>query len=113
MKYALIAAVSIAGVTAIGRFFAVAPNTVGFLYLIAVLLLSVSGGLLIDKLSSIVAALCYTFFFSPPLYTLNIEKPENWYSLAAFFIAAVIGRRLPAGADPPAGRGAAGPERGA
>src|SRR3954447_3101402 len=94
MKYALIAAVSIAGVTAIGRFFAVAPNTVGFLYLIAVLLLSVSGGLLIGTLSSIVAALCYNFFFFPPLYTLNIEKPENWYSLAAFFIAAVIGSRL-------------------
>ncbi|HJW92253.1 MAG TPA: DUF4118 domain-containing protein, partial [Thermoanaerobaculia bacterium] len=98
MKYALIAAVSIAGVTAIGRFFAVAPNTVGFLYLIAVLLLSVSGGLLIGTLSSIVAALCYNFFFFPPLYTLNIEKPENWYSLAAFFIAAVIGSRLVAAA---------------
>src|SRR3954467_10908399 len=104
MKYALIAAVSIAGVTAIGRFFAVAPNTVGFLYLIAVLLLSVSGGLLIGTLSSIVAALCYNFFFFPPLYTLNIEKPENWYSLAAFFIAAVIGSRLVAAAHLQAGR---------
>jgi two-component system sensor histidine kinase KdpD len=98
MKHALIAAVSLAAVTAIGRFFAVAPTTVGFVYLIAVLLLSVSGGLLIGTLSSVVAALCYNFFFFPPLYTLNIERPENWFSLAAFFIAAVIGSRLVAAA---------------
>src|SRR3954447_3563140 len=111
MKYALIAAVSIAGVTAIGRFFAVAPNTVGFLYLIAVLLLSVSGGLLIGTLSSIAAALCYNFFFFPPLYTLNIEKPENWYSLAAFFIAAVIGSPIRLGAHMPRRGGAGGRQK--
>ena len=98
MKRALAAAVSIAGVTAIGHLFGVPPNTVGFVYLIAVLLLSVYGGLLIGTVSSVVAALCYNFFFFPPLYTLNIEQPANWFALAAFFIAAVIGSRLVAAA---------------
>jgi len=58
----------------------------------------VTGGLLIGTLASIVAALCYNFFFFPPLYTLNVETPANWFSLAAFFIAAVIGSRLVAAA---------------
>lgn len=94
----LVAAVSIAAVTAIGRMFSTHPNTVGFVYLIAVLLLSVTGGLLIGTLASVIAALCYNFFFFPPLYTLNVETPANWFSLAAFFIAAVIGSRLVAAA---------------
>jgi two-component system sensor histidine kinase KdpD len=94
----LIAAASLAAVTAIGHEFGVNPNTVGFVYLIAVLLLAVSGGLLIGTVSSVAAALCYNFFFFPPLFTLNIEQPANWFSLAAFFIAAVIGSRLVAAA---------------
>lgn len=98
MKHALVAAISIAGVTVVGRLFGLNPNTVGFVYLIAVLLLSVSGGLLIGTVSSVVAALCYNFFFFPPLYTLIIETPANWFALAAFFIAAVIGSRLVAAA---------------
>ena len=40
------------------------------------------------------ATLCYNFFFFPPLYTLTIEQPANWFALAAFLVASVTVNRL-------------------
>jgi two-component system, OmpR family, sensor histidine kinase KdpD len=85
---------AIALITAAGVAARLNPSTVGFAYLIAVLLLSVWGGLLLGTISSVVAALCYNFFFFPPLYTLTIEEPANWFALVAFLIASVIVSRL-------------------
>src|SRR5205823_2866956 len=90
----LLAIVSIAAVTAIGRVIGLNPSTVGFLYLIVVLLISVWGGLLMGTISSVIATLCYNFFFFPPLYTLTIEQPANWFALAAFLVASVTVNRL-------------------
>ncbi|HEX9163969.1 MAG TPA: DUF4118 domain-containing protein, partial [Thermoanaerobaculia bacterium] len=52
------------------------------------------GGLVLGMVSSILATLCYNFFFFPPLYTLTIEEPANWFALAAFLISSVIVSRL-------------------
>ena len=38
--------------------------------------------------ASVLGMLCFNFFFLPPLYTLTIADPENWITLAAFFITA-------------------------
>src|SRR6476619_2624369 len=84
----------IAIVTAIGSFLRLNPNTVGFVYLVAVLLISVWGGLLLGTVSSFIATLCYNFFFFPPLYTLTIAEPANWFALAAFLVASVTVSRL-------------------
>src|SRR5713101_6746563 len=85
---------SIALVTAAGSVIRLNPSTVGFAYLIVVLLISVWGGLLIGTVASIVATLCYNFFFFPPLYTFTIENPANWFALAAFLVASVTVNRL-------------------
>jgi K+-sensing histidine kinase KdpD len=88
------AAASLAAVTALGSFFRFNASTVGFAYLIVVLMISLWGGLLAGTLFSVVAALCYNFFFFPPLRTLTIAEPENWFALAAFLIASVTVNRL-------------------
>lgn len=85
---------SLALVTAAGRATNLNPSTIGFAYLIVVLLISVRGGLLIGTVSSVLATLCYNFFFFPPLYTLTIEQPANWFALAAFLVASVTVNRL-------------------
>ena len=85
---------SIALVTAAGTLTGLNPNTVGFAYLIVVLLISVWGGLLVGTVSSFVATLCYNFFFFPPLYTLTLADPANWFALAAFLVASVTVNRL-------------------
>jgi K+-sensing histidine kinase KdpD len=85
---------SLAAVTAAGHAIHLNPSTVGFAYLIVVLLISVWGGLLMGTVSSVLATLCYNFFFFPPLYTLTIEQPANWFALAAFLVASVTVNRL-------------------
>jgi two-component system, OmpR family, sensor histidine kinase KdpD len=98
MKRAAISwAAAIAGiafVTAVGSVIGLNPSTVGFAYLIVVLLISVWGGLLVGTVSSVIATLCYNFFFFPPLYTLTIAEPANWFALAAFLVASVTVSRL-------------------
>jgi K+-sensing histidine kinase KdpD len=90
----LAAFAALAAVTAAGHAIRLNPSTVGFAYLIVVLLISVWGGLLIGTVSSVLATLCYNFFFFPPLYTLTIEQPANWFALAAFLVASVTVNRL-------------------
>lgn len=90
----LLAFVLIGTITAAGRVASLNASTVGFVYLIAVLTISLRGGLLVGTVSSVVATLCYNFFFLPPLYTFTIAEPANWFALAAFLIASVTVSRL-------------------
>jgi two-component system sensor histidine kinase KdpD len=85
---------SIALVTTAGSALGLNPSTVGFAYLIVVLLISVWGGLLAGTVSSVIATLSYNFFFFPPLYTFTIENPANWFALVAFLVASVTVNRL-------------------
>jgi len=85
---------AIALVTLIGRLLGLNATTVGFLYLVVVLLISVWGDLLVGTVSSVIATVCYNFFFFPPLYTLSLADPANWFALAAFLISSVTVNRL-------------------
>ena len=88
------AAGGVAAVTAAGRAMDLNPNTTGCLYLIAVLLVSLRGGLLLATSTSVLATLCYNFFFFPPLHTFAIHDAANWVALATFLITSVIVSRL-------------------
>lgn len=90
----LIALAGTAAVTAIGHAMRLNPNTVGFAFLIIVLASAIRGGLLAGTVASIVATLCYNFFFFPPLYTFTIHEPANWVALAAFLVTSVVVSRL-------------------
>src|SRR5688572_21648885 len=90
----LIAIGGTAGVTVAGRAMKLNPNTAGFALLIVVLLSSLRGGLLVGLAASVVATLCYNFFFFPPVHTFSIAEPSNWMALAAFLVASVIVNRL-------------------
>jgi K+-sensing histidine kinase KdpD len=81
-------------VTAIGRAMQLNSNAAGFVFLIVVLLASLRGGLVAGTAASIVATLCYNFFFFPPLYTFTIHEPANWVALAAFLVTSVVVSRL-------------------
>ena len=88
------ATAAIALVTVGGRVAGLNATAVGFVYLIVVLFVSVWGDLLVGTVSSVVAALCYNFFFFAPLYTFIIAEPANWFALAAFLISSVTVNRL-------------------
>jgi two-component system sensor histidine kinase KdpD len=85
---------ALAFVTFAGHLLGLNATTIGFVYLIVVLLVSVWGDLLVGTVSSIVATLCFNFFFFAPLYTFTIAEPANWFALAAFLISSVTVNRL-------------------
>jgi len=89
-----IALAGTAVITAVGRAMRLNPNTVGFAFLIVVLASAMRGGLLVGTVASIVATLCYNYFFFPPLYTFTIHDSSNWVALAAFLVTSVVVSRL-------------------
>lgn len=73
--------------------------TAAFSFLIIVLLAAYFGDLLVAIGTSLVAALCYDYFYLPPFGTFNITAFSDWISLAAFLLASVIISRLTASAS--------------
>ncbi len=70
------------------------PATVGFSFLLAVLVVAATWGLVYAIFMAILATLAYNFFFLPPVGTLTIADPQNWIALAAFLATAVIASHL-------------------
>src|SRR5437016_12481940 len=69
-------------------------TTVGFAYLITILLIAASWGIAESVLASIIATICLNYFFLPPLGTWRIADPENWVALFAFLISSLIASDL-------------------
>lgn len=65
-------------------------------YLLLVLFIALFWGSGPALVASVVAVLCFNFFFLPPLYTLDIAHPENWIALFAFFTTALAVGQLSA-----------------
>ena len=68
--------------------------TVGFLYLIVILILAASWGLPESALASVTATICLNYFFLPPFGTFRIADSQNWLALFTFLIASLIGSQL-------------------
>ena len=89
------ALVAIAAVTGIfTQLLPVNPTTAGFVYLITILLIASTWGLLESLLASFAATLCFNYFFFPPVKTFTIADPHNWVSLTAFLVTSLIASHL-------------------
>jgi two-component system sensor histidine kinase KdpD len=94
LRFAASAAL-VAAITALHfRIFHVNPTTVGFTFLLAILLISAAWGLRCAIFSAVLSTLVYNFFFLPPLLRFTIADPQNWVSLFAFLLTAIIGSQL-------------------
>ena len=65
-------------------------STTAFSFLIIVLLSAFFGDLFVAIATSIVATLCFDYFYLPPFGTFNITAFSDWISLAAFLLASMI-----------------------
>jgi two-component system sensor histidine kinase KdpD len=65
-------------------------ESVGLLFLTAIVGLAVRFGLWPSILASIAASLSYNFFFMHPLYTFTIADPRNVWAFVFFTIVAVV-----------------------
>src|SRR5205085_1206795 len=71
-------------------------TTVGFVYLLVVMFVAILSGSTPALLTSVLAMLCFNFFFLPPFRTFTIADPQNWIALTAFFITALAVGQLSA-----------------
>jgi K+-sensing histidine kinase KdpD len=71
-------------------------TTVALAYLLIVLFLATAWGSRPAILGSVLAMLCFKFFFRPPIGTFTINDPDNWIALFAFLITAVTAGQLSA-----------------
>ena len=70
------------------------PTTVALSYLIAILLIASTWGIVEATTASIFAVRCCNFFFLPPVGTLTIADPQNWVAFVAFLATAIIASQL-------------------
>ena len=68
--------------------------TVGFAYLVLILLIASTWGLVESACASIVATLAFNFFFLPPVGTFTIADPQNWVALFSFLTTSLVASRL-------------------
>ncbi len=71
-------------------------TTVSLAFLLGVLFIATVFGSRPALVTSLLAAFCFNFFFLPPYYTLTIDEPENWVSVAVFLIVALTVGQLSA-----------------
>lgn len=70
------------------------PATVGFTFLLAVLVVSAKWGLRYAIFLALLSTLAYNYFFLPPVGTFTIADPQNWIALLAYLITAMIASEL-------------------
>jgi two-component system, OmpR family, sensor histidine kinase KdpD len=93
----LVSLSGVAGVTFVGyRLIPVNATTIGFAYLLIILVVASTWGFLEAALSSILATLVFNFFFLPPVGTFTIADPQNWVALSSFLATSLIASRLSA-----------------
>jgi two-component system, OmpR family, sensor histidine kinase KdpD len=71
-------------------------TTVGFTFLLAILVASTIGGLRTAIPMSVAATLALDYYFIPPINTWNITDPQDWVALSAFTVSSVVGSTLSA-----------------
>ncbi len=70
------------------------PTTVGFTFLLGILLVSATWGLTYAVFMAVVATLAYNYFFLPPVLRFTIADPQNWVALFAFLVTAIVASHL-------------------
>jgi signal transduction histidine kinase len=74
--------------------FHVNPTTVGLLFLIVIVLVSLRASLLPAALVSIIAYFCLDYFFTAPLFALGMNQTLDYVAPIAYLIIAVVITRL-------------------
>ena len=76
------------------RVIPVNATTAGFAYLLGVLGIAATWGLVESIAASVAAMLCFNFYFLPPVGRFTIADPQNWVALFAFLATALVASHL-------------------
>ena len=78
------------------RLITVNATTTGFFYLVAILMIATTWGLVESTIASVAAMLCFNYFFLPPVGTFTVADPQNWVALFAFLATSLTASQLSA-----------------
>jgi K+-sensing histidine kinase KdpD len=94
----LAAAVSVAGLTIVLKLLGghINATTVSLVLLLNVLIIATRWGSPPALAASLLAMLCFNFFFLPPFGAFTIAAPDNWVAVVVFLITAVTAGQLSA-----------------
>src|SRR5579862_4648939 len=82
--------VGVLGCTWISFHFGQEFASVGFLYLVFVVLAAVYGGFWQATAISVVSVACLDYFFNPPIFSFRVERISNWVDLGVFEFTALV-----------------------
>jgi len=75
-------------------YLSVNPTTVALTYVLAVLIIAGSWGIVEATAAAITAMLCFNFFFLPPIGAWTVADPQNWVALFVFMVTAIVVSQL-------------------
>lgn len=93
----LISAAGAAGIlalTAIGVVSGLTFTSVGYLYLLVVVLIALRAGFTVATGASLIAIGCLDYYFLPPLHSFRLDDPQSWVALATFEFTGLLVSRL-------------------
>src|SRR3984957_18600595 len=82
--------VGILGCTWISFRFGQNLASVGFLYLVFVVLAAVYGGFWQATLISLLSVACLDYFFNEPIFSFRVNRISDWVELSAFEVTALV-----------------------
>jgi two-component system sensor histidine kinase KdpD len=71
-------------------------TTIGVAYLSLIVFTAILWGSAPALLASVLAVLCFNFFFLPPYHTFTVADPQNWVALTVFFVTSLAVGQLSA-----------------
>jgi two-component system sensor histidine kinase KdpD len=94
LQFAIATAIDVLIVLVYLRVLHVNQTTVGFTFLLAILVIAAAWGLSCAIYMSVISTLAYNYFFLPPVFTFTISDPQNWVALFTFLVTAVLASQL-------------------
>jgi len=89
-----LAIIALAGLTFVCFRLQLNISTVGFLYLIVIVLLSLVGDYVSSVVTSLIAAVCLAYFFAPPIFSIRVTETVNIVAIIAFLTTSLVISRL-------------------
>ena len=86
--------VALAALTAFAFWLHFPIATVGFIYLLIVVLAALHYGIWQATFISLIAVSCLNYFFIPPIFSFVVSDERDWIALVSFQICALIVSRL-------------------
>lgn len=68
--------------------------TAGMVFLVLVVWWATQAGIILSIFTAVLSAVCFDYFFLPPLHTLRLEGTQQWVAMISFALSCIVVSRL-------------------